>query len=102
MSNRKTVLFFSSLLLVACSSGDDATTGAPSVVADVVYTNGKIYTVDKAQPWAEAVAIKDGKFLKVGSADDVAAVAGDGTEVHDLQGGFAMPGSAIRTFIRRC
>ena len=36
--------------------------------ADVVYTNGKIYTVNEKQPWAEAVAIKDGKFVKVGSA----------------------------------
>ena len=34
--------------------------------ADVVYTNGKIYTVNEKQPWAEAVAIKDGEFLVVG------------------------------------
>ena len=61
-------------------------------VADTVYTNGKIYTVDKAQPWAEAVAIKDGKFLVVGSDADVEAVTGDGTEVVDLGGSFAMPG----------
>ena len=61
-------------------------------VADTVYTNGKIYTVDEAQPWAEAVAIKDGKFLVVGSDADVEAVTGDGTEVVDLGGSFAMPG----------
>ena len=61
-------------------------------VADTVYTNGKIYTVDKAQPWAEAVAIKDGRFLVVGSDADVEAVTGDGTEVVDLGGSFAMPG----------
>jgi len=60
--------------------------------ADVVYRNGKIYTVNEAQPWAEAVAIKDGKFLKVGSNADVEAVSGDGTEVVDLDGAFAMPG----------
>ena len=61
-------------------------------VADAVYTNGKIYTVNEAQPWVEAVAIKDGKFIAVGSADDVAAVTGDATEVVDLGGAFAMPG----------
>ena len=61
-------------------------------VADTVYTNGRIYTVNEAQPWAEAVAIKDGKFLVVGSNADVEAVTGDGTEVVDLGGGFAMPG----------
>ena len=47
-------------------------------MADVVYTNGKIYTVDKEQPWAEAVAIKDGKFLVVGSKADADAVAKSG------------------------
>ena len=61
-------------------------------VADTVYTNGRIYTVNEAQPWAEAVAIKDGKFLIVGSNAEVEAVTGQDTEVVDLSGGFAMPG----------
>ena len=61
-------------------------------VADTVYTNGRIYTVNEAQPWAEAVAIKDGKFLIVGSNAEVEAVTGKDTEVVDLSGGFAMPG----------
>ena len=60
--------------------------------ADTVYTNGKIYTVNEAQPWVEAVAIKDGKFVAVGSAEEIAAMSGDTTEVIDLSGGFAMPG----------
>ncbi len=60
--------------------------------ADVVYTNGRIYTVNEAQPWAEAVAIKDGKFIVVGSNADVEAVTGEGTEVVDLGGRMAMPG----------
>ena len=34
-------------------------------VAETVYTNGKIYTMDEEQPWVEAVAIKDGKFIRV-------------------------------------
>jgi predicted amidohydrolase YtcJ len=86
---------------MACSpTGDDAATKtvaqskpiAPVIVADTVYTNGKIYTVDEAKPWVEAVAIKDGKFLVVGSNADVEAVTGETTEVVDLGGGFAMPG----------
>ena len=68
------------------------TSQLPSEVADTVYTNGKIYTVNEAQPWAEAVAIKDGKFLVVGSNADVETVTGDGTEVVDLTGQFVMPG----------
>ena len=58
----------------------------------MVYTNGRIYTVNDAQPWAEAVAVRDGKYVVVGSADDVATVTGDSTDVIDLNGAFAMPG----------
>ena len=61
-------------------------TGAAQEMADVVYTNGKIYTVDDAKPWTEAVAIKDGKLLVVGSNADVETVSGEGTEVVDLGG----------------
>jgi predicted amidohydrolase YtcJ len=57
-----------------------------------VYTNGKIYTVNESQPWAEAVAIKDGMFLVVGSNAKVESVIGEGTEVIDLGGLMAMPG----------
>jgi len=72
---------------IAGCAGSDA-----GEMADVVYTNGRIYTVNEAQPWAEAVAIKDGMFLVVGSHAEVEAVTGDATEVVDLAGGFAMPG----------
>ena len=66
--------------------------GCASPSADVVYTNGRIYTVNEAQPWVEAVAIMDGTFLVVGSNADVEAVTGEGTEVVDLEGRMAMPG----------
>jgi len=100
-SLRNTLGIMISLALFACSpSGNETTTevvseaasAAPTVAADVVYTNGRIYTVNQTQPWAEAVAIKDGKFIAVGSSDEVAAFTGDGTEVVDLAGAFAMPG----------
>jgi predicted amidohydrolase YtcJ len=60
--------------------------------ADTVYKNGKIYTVNETQPWAEAVAIKDGKFLVVGSNADMERVTGPGTEIVDLANRFVMPG----------
>jgi predicted amidohydrolase YtcJ len=95
-------LMMVAMFLVACGSQEvetPQTTEAPAVVAetrseiaDTVYTNGKIYTVNEAQPWVEAVAIKDGRFVAVGSADAVAAVTGDATETTDLGGAFAMPG----------
>lgn len=67
-------------------------TGAIAQTADKVYTNGKIYTVNEAQPWVEAVAIIDGKFAAVGSTAEIQALIGDDTEVIDLNGGFVMPG----------
>ena len=45
--------------LMACGPGSTAT----QEQADIVYTNGRIYTVNDAQPWAEAVAIKDVDYL---------------------------------------
>jgi predicted amidohydrolase YtcJ len=61
-------------------------------VADAVYINGKIYTVNEVQPWAEAVAIRDGAFLEVGSTAEVEALIGEGTEVVELDGLLAVPG----------
>jgi len=75
------------LVVIAGCSGEPALDHA-----DVIYTNGRIYTVNEAQPWVEAVAIKDGKFLAVGSAAEVKKFEGGGTQVIDLDGGFAMPG----------
>jgi predicted amidohydrolase YtcJ len=72
-------------LTLACSS-------TKTEVADTVYRNGRIYTVDAKTSWAEAVAIKDGAFLVVGSNDEAKAVTGPGTEVIDLNGKFVMPG----------
>jgi predicted amidohydrolase YtcJ len=72
-------------------AGCDATP-ASTEVADVVYTNGHIYTVDEAQPWAEALAIKDGRFVAVGSNADIESLLGAGTEAVDLEGAFVMPG----------
>ncbi len=60
--------------------------------ASVVYKNGKIYTVNESKPWAEAVAVKDGKFLQVGSDADMDTLAGSNTKVVDLGGKFVMPG----------
>ena len=64
----------------------------PTVSADIVLINGKIYTVDDNQPWVEAVAIKDGKFMAVGTNAEVNSLKGEATELVDLAGKFVMPG----------
>jgi hypothetical protein len=61
-------------------------------MADIIFKNGKIYTVNESQPWAEAVAVKDGKFEAVGSNEDIEQMIDSQTEVVDLKGRFVMPG----------
>ncbi len=86
------LLVLTTMLLTAgrAATSTDGTGGQQ--IADIVYTNGRIYTVNEAQPWAEAVAIREGKFLVVGSNAEAAAVTGESTEIHDLDGQFVMPG----------
>lgn len=60
--------------------------------ADLVITGGRIWTGNAAQPYAEAVAVRDGRFLKVGSARDVAPHRGATTRVLELGGRFVTPG----------
>ena len=89
---KKLALLTAAVLVVSACSKEDATPATVAEVADTVYTNGRIYTVEGDAEWAEAVAIRDGKFMVVGSADDAAAVIGDSTTVVDLEGRFVMPG----------
>ena len=49
--------------------------------ADIIFTTGKIYTVDDKNPFAEAVAVKDGKFIEVGSAKEIEKFVGQHTRV---------------------
>ena len=98
--NTRLILVITALFLFACKPADPESgrqsrsvePEAPVVTADRVYTNARIYTVNEKQPWAEAVAIKDGKFLLVGSNDEAAQVTGPQSEVVDLAGKFVMPG----------
>ena len=80
------------LLIVALAPAACSTLSSSVNQADTVYLNGAIYTVNKQQPWVEAVAIKNGKFMLVGSEENISSVVGSNTEVVDLQGRMAMPG----------
>jgi predicted amidohydrolase YtcJ len=60
--------------------------------ADLILHRGLITTLNRAQPTAEAVAIKDGRFLRVGRDHEVMALAGPGTRVIDLKGRRVLPG----------
>ena len=47
---------------------------------DLVVFNAKVYTVDSRAPKAEAFAVKDGRFVAVGSNADITALAAKGTQ----------------------
>jgi len=65
---------------------------ASSETADIVFTGGKVYTVNDKQPWAEAVAVKGNKIVYVGDAAGAKAFTGDSTEVIDTSGKMVLPG----------
>jgi len=60
--------------------------------ADLVLLNGKIVTVDDRESIAEAVAVKFGKILAVGSNDVIKGLIGEETDVIDLKGRTVIPG----------
>ncbi len=64
----------------------------PELAADLILTNGKVLTMDSSNRVVEAVAIRDGKVMAVGSSREIEALAGSGTEAIDLRGRTALPG----------
>jgi len=67
-------------------------TAAPPPPSGLLLTNGRVYTVDERQPWAEAVAITGDRIVAVGSGAEVRAAASPGAREIDLGGAFVMPG----------
>jgi predicted amidohydrolase YtcJ len=60
--------------------------------SSVILINGKIATMDRNNPWAEAVAIDGEKIIKVGKNEAVRSLISDKTKVIDLNGKLAIPG----------
>jgi predicted amidohydrolase YtcJ len=88
---KKVVLSALAVLLglgIGCNPGPDAAS-----TADAIYFGGPIITVNDAQPNAEAVAIKGGKILSVGSrAETEKSHKGASTKMIDLGGKTLVPG----------
>lgn len=59
---------------------------------DTILHRGRIHTVDPQQPLAEAVAVKDGRFLAVGADVAILPLAGAATQIVDLSGKAVLPG----------
>ena len=70
------------------SGGDGGDVRRP----DLALTGGRIYTIDPAQPRAEAFAVKNGRFIAVGSTADIKNLIARGTQVIDAAGMTVTPG----------
>lgn len=110
MIKKMTVLMLC-LTILGCAEQSSNENNTPSVMADMVLENANIYTLSWDEPsvegvpaanapivngtWspdAQAVAIKDGVILALGSAADIAAYKNTSTEVVDLKGAYIYPG----------
>jgi predicted amidohydrolase YtcJ len=78
--NKSIILLFLPFLLCAQQS------------ADIVFTNGKLWTVDNTKPEAEAVAVFNGKILAVGSSKEIKSFIGKKTKIVDLKKKRMLPG----------
>src|SRR2546421_1766623 len=79
-------IFGSSLFFALCS----ALLGAEP--AQTVFVNGNIYTMNERQPRAEAIAVKDGRIVFVGSNADAKKYQSAETKTVDLAGKTVVPG----------
>ncbi len=80
------------LLLTACTVPMAPVAGSGPPPADFILLDGAVYTVATAQPWAEAVAVRDGQIIFVGSSADAQTYAGAATQIVDLDGQMVLPG----------
>jgi predicted amidohydrolase YtcJ len=83
---RITLTLAASTALIAC------TPAAQEAAPDLVITNARVFTADPQNPWAEAVAIRDGRIAAVGVSSDIAALAGAETRIIDAAGQLLVPG----------
>ncbi len=59
---------------------------------DFVVVNARVFTIDDARPTAEAFAVRNGRFVAVGSTEEIRVLAGPGTPVLDVEGMTVTPG----------
>ncbi|MBE3112452.1 MAG: amidohydrolase [Acidobacteria bacterium] len=79
------VLFATTILSLSCLGG------RPVERADLLLTNGAVYTMSAARPWASAVAVAKGKILYVGDDRGALRLRGGLTVVADLGGKMVLP-----------
>jgi len=79
-------------IAVAALVFSGASAAGDETAADTVLRNGYVYTVDPHDSVAQALAIRAGRIVYVGSNEGVKPYVGPATQVQDLQGRMVMPG----------
>jgi adenine deaminase len=77
-----------------------AATAAHAQSADTILLDGKIVTLDAKSSVVQALAIRDGRVMAVGSNDDMKKLAGANTKTVDVGGRTVIPGCAPGSPIR--
>jgi predicted amidohydrolase YtcJ len=72
--------------------GVAAAGGPADAPADLLLTGGRVWTAEAERPWAEAIAIRDGRILYVGDAAGAARLRGPKTQTVALGGRLVVPG----------
>src|SRR5277367_6340568 len=86
---RHAAIVLLSAALLPIAGADARTAEAP---ADLVVTHARIYTARADQPQAEALAVRNGKLVYVGSSSGAATLIGPATKVETLHGELVLPG----------
>ena len=89
MLNIVRILTGSLLAAIACST---AVAGGNPPPADLVITEARVYTADATRSMAEAIAVRDGKIVYVGSSDGARGFVGPHTKVQRVAGRLVLPG----------
>lgn len=79
-------------LLSLALCGVASAAGGTEPAADLILHNTKVWTADEDRPLAEAVAIRDGRILRVGTNQQVLALRGPSSRVLDLRDRLVVPG----------
>jgi predicted amidohydrolase YtcJ len=85
---RRILFGIAATVTLAISAGRSSDVFSP----DAVFVNGKIWTVDRRRPEAQALAIWRDRIVAVGSSDEIKKLAGPATKVLDLKGRRVVPG----------
>jgi predicted amidohydrolase YtcJ len=89
---KSTLCVIAIVALAGCAEKKRGAESGEPPMAELALKNGAIYTVDDTRRWADAVAIRDGRIVFVGTDQELAAHVGPNTRVIDLKGRMVIPG----------